>query len=82
MVWVLGIAELHVQPYDEDEGVGDLRYVQVNIYSIQFNSVVAELMSQFEIFILYMLIVVQMAVTTYNTSLPAAERYKNGDFIQ
>lgn len=34
MVWVLGIAELHVQPYDEDEGVGDLRYVQVNVYFI------------------------------------------------
>ncbi|XP_028772465.1 uncharacterized protein LOC114729604 [Neltuma alba] len=42
-----GITEVEVQPYDEDEGTGDLRYVQ-------------------------------MAVTTYNTSLPAAERYKNG----
>ncbi|KAF7819439.1 putative RNA methyltransferase pc1998 family [Senna tora] len=42
-----GISEVEVQPYDEDEGTGDLRYVQ-------------------------------MAVTTYNTSLPAAERYKNG----
>ncbi|KAI4350523.1 hypothetical protein L6164_004972 [Bauhinia variegata] len=42
-----GIAEMKVEPYEEDEGTGDLRYVQ-------------------------------MAVTTYNTSLPAAERYKNG----
>ncbi|TKY63075.1 methyltransferase protein [Spatholobus suberectus] len=42
-----GITELGVEPYIEDEGTGDLRYVQ-------------------------------MAVTTYNTSLPAAERYKNG----
>ncbi|XP_050231217.1 uncharacterized protein LOC126680203 [Mercurialis annua] len=42
-----GITELNVEPYDEDEGTGDLRYVQ-------------------------------MAVTTYNTSLPASERYKNG----
>ncbi|KAJ8750047.1 hypothetical protein K2173_013962 [Erythroxylum novogranatense] len=42
-----GITELHIDPYDEDEGTGDLRYVQ-------------------------------MAVTTYNTSLPASDRYKNG----
>ncbi|CAL0323267.1 unnamed protein product [Lupinus luteus] len=42
-----GITEFNVEPYVEDEGTGDLRYVQ-------------------------------MAVTTYNTSLPAAERYKNG----
>ncbi|KAJ4831122.1 hypothetical protein Tsubulata_000653 [Turnera subulata] len=42
-----GISALNVEPYDEDEGTGELRYVQ-------------------------------MAVTTYNTSLPAAERYKNG----
>lgn len=42
-----GISELGVEPYIEDEGTGNLRYVQ-------------------------------MAVTTYNTSLPAAERYKNG----
>ncbi|OVA09505.1 RNA methyltransferase [Macleaya cordata] len=42
-----GIIELDVEPYDEDEGTGELRYVQ-------------------------------MAVTTYNTSLPAAERYRNG----
>lgn len=25
----LGITEVEVQPYDEDEGTGDLRYVQV-----------------------------------------------------
>ncbi|XP_028085442.1 uncharacterized protein LOC114286477 isoform X2 [Camellia sinensis] len=43
----LGIAELNVEPYDEDQGTGELRYVQ-------------------------------MAVTTYNTSLPYAERYRNG----
>ncbi|KAG8637742.1 uncharacterized RNA methyltransferase pc1998 isoform X2 [Manihot esculenta] len=42
-----GITELNVEPYDEDQGTGDLRYVQ-------------------------------MAVTTYNTSLPASERYING----
>ncbi|XP_014491245.1 uncharacterized protein LOC106753894 [Vigna radiata var. radiata] len=42
-----GITELGIGPYIEDEGTGDLRYVQ-------------------------------MAVTTYNTSLPAAERYMNG----
>ncbi|KAF2316441.1 hypothetical protein GH714_041782 [Hevea brasiliensis] len=42
-----GVTELNVEPYDEDQGTGDLRYVQ-------------------------------MAVTTYNTSLPASERYKNG----
>ncbi|KAL9331224.1 hypothetical protein ACSQ67_000834 [Phaseolus vulgaris] len=42
-----GITELGVGPYIEDEGTGDLRYVQ-------------------------------MAVTTHNTSLPAAERYMNG----
>ncbi|KAH1150142.1 hypothetical protein GLYMA_16G057700v4 [Glycine max] len=42
-----GIIEIGVEPYIEDEGTGDLRYVQ-------------------------------MAVTTYNTSLPAAQRYKNG----
>ncbi|XP_057437502.1 uncharacterized protein LOC130729693 isoform X2 [Lotus japonicus] len=42
-----GITELDIEPYLEDEGTGDLRYVQ-------------------------------MAVTTYNTSLPAPERYKNG----
>lgn len=24
-----GITELNVEPYDEDEGTGDLRYVQV-----------------------------------------------------
>ncbi|KAH7846361.1 hypothetical protein Vadar_013007 [Vaccinium darrowii] len=42
-----GITELNIEPYDEDQGTGELRYVQ-------------------------------MAVTTYNTSLPSAERYKNG----
>ncbi|EEF50919.1 conserved hypothetical protein [Ricinus communis] len=42
-----GITELNIEPYDEDQGTGDLRYVQ-------------------------------MAVTTYNTSLPASERYKHG----
>ncbi|KAJ0972604.1 hypothetical protein J5N97_020563 [Dioscorea zingiberensis] len=42
-----GITTLSVQPYDEDSGVGDLRYVQ-------------------------------MAVTTYNTSVPFAERYLKG----
>ncbi|XP_058187470.1 uncharacterized protein LOC131304293 [Rhododendron vialii] len=42
-----GITELNIEPYDEDQGTGELRYVQ-------------------------------MAVTTYETSLPAAERYKNG----
>ncbi|GFY87322.1 S-adenosyl-L-methionine-dependent methyltransferases superfamily protein [Actinidia rufa] len=42
-----GITELNIEPYDEDQGTGELRYVQ-------------------------------MAVTTHNTSLPSAERYKNG----
>ncbi|KAF6150043.1 hypothetical protein GIB67_002825 [Kingdonia uniflora] len=42
-----GITKLDVEPYDEDEGTGELRYVQ-------------------------------MAITTYNTSIPAAERYRNG----
>ncbi|CAL5438760.1 unnamed protein product [Camellia sinensis] len=42
-----GIAELNVEPYDEDQGTGELHYVQ-------------------------------MAVTTYNTSVPYAERYRNG----
>lgn len=41
-----GILELNIQPHVEDEGSGELRYVQ-------------------------------MAVTTYNTSLPASERYRN-----
>ncbi|KAL8038815.1 hypothetical protein ABFX02_11G132300 [Erythranthe guttata] len=41
------IVELNIEPYDEDNGTGELRYVQ-------------------------------MAVTTYSTSLPSAERYKNG----
>ncbi|GMP29646.1 hypothetical protein CsSME_00004655 [Camellia sinensis var. sinensis] len=45
-----GIAELKVEPYDEDQGTGELRYVQ-------------------------------MAVTTYNTSLPYAERYRNGHYL-
>ncbi|KAL3813889.1 hypothetical protein ACJIZ3_015157 [Penstemon smallii] len=42
-----GMAELNIEPYNEDQGTGDLRYVQ-------------------------------MAVTTYDTSLPASERYRNG----
>ncbi|KAG2714846.1 hypothetical protein I3760_03G047400 [Carya illinoinensis] len=42
-----GITEMNVEPYDEDLGTGDLRYIQ-------------------------------MAVTTYDTSLPASERYRNG----
>ncbi|KAK3036462.1 hypothetical protein RJ639_030061 [Escallonia herrerae] len=42
-----GIVELNVEPYDEDQGTGELRYAQ-------------------------------MAVTTYNTSLPASERYSKG----
>ncbi|KAG8366779.1 hypothetical protein BUALT_Bualt16G0003200 [Buddleja alternifolia] len=41
------MVELNIEPYDEDKGTGELRYVQ-------------------------------MAVTTYNTSLPASERYRNG----
>ncbi|XP_073152461.1 uncharacterized protein [Henckelia pumila] len=39
--------ELNIEPYDEDQGTGQLRYVQ-------------------------------LAVTTYDTSLPSRERYKNG----
>lgn len=31
---LLGIQELNVDPYDEDEGTGDLRYVQVAILII------------------------------------------------
>lgn len=42
-----GIQELGVQPYDEDTGTGELRYVQ-------------------------------MSITTYNTAIPAGERYANG----
>ncbi|KAK3410336.1 hypothetical protein EUGRSUZ_J02331 [Eucalyptus grandis] len=42
-----GIKELGIEPHDEDQGTGDLRYVQ-------------------------------MAVTTYNTSIPASERYQHG----
>ncbi|KAI3722214.1 hypothetical protein L2E82_33244 [Cichorium intybus] len=42
-----GIKILNIEPYDEDERTGYLRYVQ-------------------------------MAVTTYNTSLPASERYRSG----
>uniref|UniRef100_A0A6N2K3K4 Uncharacterized protein n=1 Tax=Salix viminalis TaxID=40686 RepID=A0A6N2K3K4_SALVM len=42
-----GITKLNIEPFDEDEGTGELRYVQ-------------------------------MALTTYNTSIPASERYKNG----
>ncbi|XP_063936763.1 uncharacterized protein LOC108227183 isoform X2 [Daucus carota subsp. sativus] len=42
-----GMVEFKIHPYDEDQGTGLLRYVQ-------------------------------MAVTTYNTSLPASERYRNG----
>ncbi|OWM73989.1 hypothetical protein CDL15_Pgr022260 [Punica granatum] len=42
-----GIRQLNIEPYDEDQWTGDLRYVL-------------------------------MAVTTYNTSLPASERYRNG----
>ncbi|EMS67531.1 hypothetical protein TRIUR3_27776 [Triticum urartu] len=40
-----GISELSVQPFDEDAGTGELRYVQ-------------------------------MTVTTYNTSIPVAQRYE------
>ncbi|CAA7398467.1 unnamed protein product [Spirodela intermedia] len=42
-----GISVLNIQPYNEDQGTGELRYVQ-------------------------------MTVTTFNTSIPAAERYKYG----
>ncbi|CAO2167529.1 unnamed protein product [Urochloa humidicola] len=42
-----GISELNIQPYDEDAGTGELRYVQ-------------------------------MAVTTYNTSIPVDKRYEQG----
>ncbi|XP_006646617.2 uncharacterized RNA methyltransferase pc1998 isoform X1 [Oryza brachyantha] len=42
-----GISELNIQPFDEDAGTGELRYVQ-------------------------------MAVTTYNTSIPVAKRYEQG----
>ncbi|XP_072965918.1 uncharacterized protein [Typha angustifolia] len=42
-----GISKLDIQPFDEDLGTGELRYIQ-------------------------------MAVTTYNTSLPVAERYQKG----
>ncbi|MCH97396.1 methyltransferase small domain protein, partial [Trifolium medium] len=42
-----GITELDIEPFLEDEGTGNLRYVQ-------------------------------MAVTTHNTSLPAAQRYMTG----
>lgn len=42
-----GICTLNIQPYDEDSGSGELRYIQ-------------------------------LAVTTYDTSLPVAERYLNG----
>ncbi|KZV57689.1 hypothetical protein F511_03149 [Dorcoceras hygrometricum] len=42
-----GMFELNIEPYDEDQGTGELRYVQ-------------------------------LAVTTYDTSLPFRERYKNG----
>ncbi|KAI5651105.1 hypothetical protein M9H77_37110 [Catharanthus roseus] len=42
-----GIIEANIEPYDEDRGTGELRYVQ-------------------------------MAVTTYDTSLPTSQRYKNG----
>lgn len=42
-----GMTEINIVPYDEDQGTGELRYVQ-------------------------------MAVTTYDTSLPTSQRYKNG----
>nr|CAB3479262.1 unnamed protein product [Digitaria exilis] len=42
-----GISELNIQPFDEDAGTGELRYVQ-------------------------------MAVTTYNTSIPVDKRYEQG----
>ncbi|KAL8153293.1 hypothetical protein V2J09_011053 [Rumex salicifolius] len=42
-----GISQLNVEPYNEDLGTGELRYVQ-------------------------------MAVTTYDTSLPFSERYRHG----
>ncbi|GAB2278508.1 hypothetical protein Dimus_013188 [Dionaea muscipula] len=42
-----GITQLNVEPYDEDAGTGELRYVQ-------------------------------MAVTTYNTSIPQSKRYEHG----
>uniref|UniRef100_A0A0D9V9L5 Methyltransferase small domain-containing protein n=1 Tax=Leersia perrieri TaxID=77586 RepID=A0A0D9V9L5_9ORYZ len=42
-----GISELNIEPFDEDAGTGELRYVQ-------------------------------MAVTTYNTSIPVAKRYEQG----
>ncbi|KAG8081685.1 hypothetical protein GUJ93_ZPchr0019g2670 [Zizania palustris] len=42
-----GISELNIQPFDEDAGTGELRYVQ-------------------------------MAVTTYNTSIPVEKRYEQG----
>ncbi|CAD6235316.1 unnamed protein product [Miscanthus lutarioriparius] len=42
-----GITELSIQPFDEDAGTGELRYVQ-------------------------------MALTTYNTSIPVDKRYEQG----
>lgn len=32
LIWIFhpGIIELNVEPYDEDQGTGDLRYVQVS----------------------------------------------------
>lgn len=30
LCWFLGITELEVEPYDEDLGTGELRYVQVS----------------------------------------------------
>lgn len=33
-----GVSKLNIEPYDEDEGTGELRYVQVSIGIFKLNS--------------------------------------------
>lgn len=81
---ILGIRELGIEPYDEDAGTGDLRYVQamkpIYIYRIVIKSRV--LIYLFIYFIITKLIKAvcgfQMAVTTHDTSITANKRYMSG----
>lgn len=36
-LFFLGIAEVNIEPYDEDQGTGELRYVQVMDWKYRFH---------------------------------------------
>lgn len=66
-----------VEPFDEDQGTGDLRYVQVINNEITFEYIWL-LCDPICCVVVIMIFFVKMAVTTNSTSLRAPERYKNG----